>query len=86
MTSTTTTAKTISDTATDRPRVRFEVRIERDPCHPAMRIVFVQGCPHRVSLADGQDTPLGTFIGFAVMEHRLFCQIRSSVPFEAKAT
>jgi hypothetical protein len=73
-TTATTKIITVSDTAVEHPRlVRYEVRIERDPGHPTMRIVTVDGCSHRVSLADGEGTLVGNFIGFAKMEHRIFC-------------
>jgi D-aminopeptidase len=69
-----TTTATVPDAAVEHARVsRYQVRIERDQ-HPTMRIVIVDGCPHRVSLADGQDTPAGNFLGFAKMEHHLFCR------------
>jgi hypothetical protein len=52
---------------------RFQIRLERDLGNPIMRIVYVNGCSHRVSLADGQGTPAGNFVEFAKAEHRLFC-------------
>ena len=52
--------------------VQFQVRVERSPGNPAMRIVFVDSCPHNVMLTDGEGTPAGDFVGFAEIEHRVF--------------
>jgi hypothetical protein len=47
------------------------VTILPDETHSLMRVVIVDGCPHRVSLADGQ--PEMNFVQFAKHEHFVFC-------------
>ena len=80
ITATTTATKTPPlDLADAGPEsVQSQVRVERSPGNPAMRIVFVDSCPHNVMLTDGEGTPAGDFVGFAQIEHRIFCMNASA--------